>query len=436
VVVAVLFGGLVEYRSAFLTRRMGDFGVYVRGAWAVRTGKDLYTVTSDNNWHYNYPPLLAILLMPLADPPAGEAGGNMVPYKVSVAAWYVCSVLFLVVAIHLLASALEETAADRAARARRRYSRAWWYLRGGPLLACLPPTGHTLARGQTNTLLLLLLCGLIAELVRGRRLTAGLYLAGAICLKLFPAYLLLYPLWRRDGRCLAGCALGLIAGLLVVPGLVLGPGRTVQCYRALSSTLIAPALGLGEDESRRNEITALTSTDNQSFQAMIHYALYRDAATRPADASVPVRTAHWVIGAALTAATLAAARWRAPRGGLTEAVALGALILVMLLTSPVCHSHYFILGIPLVMALIAAEWARAPGGPVASLTTVPIGAGLLTLFTIQVAGDSVQLLVWRLRELGVAGYVTVLLWLVGCVTLRRLTAEAGVVAPLDCRAAA
>ena len=64
----VAFGVLVEVRSAFLKRRMGDLGCYLRGAWAVRTGADLYSVTDDNNWHYNYPALLAILMAPLADP--------------------------------------------------------------------------------------------------------------------------------------------------------------------------------------------------------------------------------------------------------------------------------------------------------------------------------------------------------------------------------
>src|SRR5258708_38371223 len=70
---AVLFGVFVEYRSAFLSRRMGDVDCYLRAAWAVRSGVDLYGLTEDNGWHYNYPPLYAILLTPLADPPSRDA---------------------------------------------------------------------------------------------------------------------------------------------------------------------------------------------------------------------------------------------------------------------------------------------------------------------------------------------------------------------------
>src|SRR5262249_4845534 len=64
----IVFGPLVELRSAFLKRRMTDLGVYLRAAWAVRSGDDLYTITEENGWHYHYLPLFAIVMTPLADP--------------------------------------------------------------------------------------------------------------------------------------------------------------------------------------------------------------------------------------------------------------------------------------------------------------------------------------------------------------------------------
>src|SRR5438876_9234519 len=105
-VVVVLFGVLVEMRSAYLTRRMGDLGVFLRTAWAVRTGQDIYTVTDNNGYHYHYPPLFAILLVPLADPPPGAERSWTVPYAVTVAIWYAFSVLCVVIAVHWLAGAL------------------------------------------------------------------------------------------------------------------------------------------------------------------------------------------------------------------------------------------------------------------------------------------------------------------------------------------
>ncbi len=37
----IVFGGMVEMRSAFLSRRMGDLGCYLRPAWAAWVGEDI-----------------------------------------------------------------------------------------------------------------------------------------------------------------------------------------------------------------------------------------------------------------------------------------------------------------------------------------------------------------------------------------------------------
>src|SRR5438874_4947304 len=95
-VAIVVFGALVENKSAFMERRMGDLGCYLRAAWAVRAGVSMYDVVDDNIWHYNYPPLYAILMTPLADPPAEVDHAGFVPYAVSAGIMYILNVLFLV----------------------------------------------------------------------------------------------------------------------------------------------------------------------------------------------------------------------------------------------------------------------------------------------------------------------------------------------------
>jgi len=175
----VLFGVAVEYRSAFLQRRMGDLDVYLRTAWAVRAGWDIYWIPDHNGWHYHYPPLFAILLTPLADPPPFADPAGYLPYPVTVAVWYVLSVLFLALGVHLLATALEATTLPTAHCPPATFSRRWWGLRVLPVLACLPAIGHTLMRGQVSLLLLLLLCGMAAATLRGRHWQSGIWLAGA-----------------------------------------------------------------------------------------------------------------------------------------------------------------------------------------------------------------------------------------------------------------
>src|SRR5262249_13702005 len=149
-VVVVLFGAAVVQRGAFLKMRRTDLGVFLRAAWAVRSGADLYGITDDKGLPYNYPPLLAILLTPFADPPPGVAMAGTVPFGLKVGAWYFISVMILVVAVHYLARALTNVLPGLAAKVGPAGSRWWWGLRVLPVLACLPAIGQGLGLGQVN----------------------------------------------------------------------------------------------------------------------------------------------------------------------------------------------------------------------------------------------------------------------------------------------
>jgi hypothetical protein len=413
VLLAVVFGGLVEMRSAFLTRRMTDLPCYLRGAWAVRSGTDLYQITDDNNWHYNYPPLLAILLVPLADPPAGADRAGTMPYPVTVALWYLFSVCCIAVASHSLAGALEQHASAGKTVAQHRGSRCWWALRLIPVLACLPPLAHSLMRGQVNPLVLALFCGMIAALLRGRSMRAGLFLAGAACIKVYPLFLLLYPLWRRDGRFLAGAALGLALGLGLVPAVTLGPSRAVSYYAEYCRVTLMPGIGAGADRSRADELTKLRATDSQSLLAALHNGLHPNRYLRPEDASPTLRRIQLATCALMTLVTLLAAGWRRPLAGPALPVFFGALILVMLLTAPVCHLHYFSLTLPLIMGLLVYRWQRhrdISGGP-----------AFIGLLTVNVIANTLPHLpvLEVLRDRCLTAYMALVLWGVAVVVLWR-----------------
>jgi hypothetical protein len=408
----VVFGGVVEFRSAFLKRRMGDLEVFLRAGWAVRSGADVYTILDSKGFHYHYPPLFAILMAPLADPPPGEHGWY-VPYAVSVGLWYVLSVLCLVPAVHGLASALEQSSPDPAVRAQPPGCRRWWLLRLLPLATCLPAVGSSLARGQVSVLLLLLLCGMAAALLRRRHAQAGLWLAGAICLKVIPVFLVLYPLYRRDWRCLAGCAAGLVVGLGVIPAAVFGPARTLAYYEEWTHVLVQPALGTGTDRSRAKELIDVTSTESQSFQAILHNTLHLERHTRPPQAAPWVVRTSWGLGAALTGLTLLLG-WRRPEGdGPASVLTLGALVVLMNLLSPVCHLHYFCLSVPLAMGLVAASWERNGGAR--------LGTATVLVLVVNGLANLVPHLPWcdLLRDTGLAMYGTLVLGLAGGVALWR-----------------
>lgn len=412
VVVLVAFGIIVEIRSAFQQTRKGDLNVFLRAGWAVRADADLYAVTDDNGFHYHYPPLLAILAAPLADAPAGEDRTGMVPYSVSVAVCYLLNLLLLAFAVHHLARALERTTAGRFRLTYPPGSRGWWALRWMPVLACLFPIGHTLSRGQVNLLLLALFAGFLADLLHDRPFRAGMWLAGAICIKIIPAFLLLLPLWRRDGRCLLGCAAGLVIGLAIVPAVVLGPNRTIDCYREMTHTVLLPGLGGGNDASRADELTNQTATEGQSILTALHNTLHPNPYARPPKASQTVRLISYALGGLLTLATLAAFG-RRPRAGLDVVLLFGLLVLDMLLLSPVCHLHYFSLALPLVTALMADRWQQRPGLSLDAWLLVVLGLNAVANLLPQLPDMAL------LRDCGGAMYGNLLVWVAGVVVLAR-----------------
>jgi hypothetical protein len=408
----VVFGGVVLLRSALLNRRMGDCNVFTRAAWAVRTGGDLYEVTDGNGFHYVYPPIFAILLTPLADAPAGKGREWMLPYPATVAIWYVLNLVFAALAMHVLASAFERGAWP-SGNTSLRCSR-WWRLRLWPLLACLPAVGHTLMRGQVGLLLLLLLCGMLAALMQRRSFQAGCWLAAAICLKVIPAFLLIYPLWRRDKRCLAGCAAGLAVGLLVVPAAVRGPRQTWADYRKWTAVVVLPAADAGQDQSRARELIDVTATDSQSISAAIHNTVFFERATRPRRSPAWIRVAALGLIAALTLATFCISTGAPPADARAAALAASSLIIVMLAASPVCHLHYLCLAAPLVMGLLASDWEQAG----AQGLSMRLGAMLALNIVCQAIPHFPGM--EAARDVGLAMYATLTLWLAGQFRLVRL----------------
>jgi hypothetical protein len=405
--VVAVFGVLVEIRTALQQTRKGDLNVFLRAGWAVRADADLYAVTDDNGFHYHYPPLLAILAAPLADAPAEADRTGMLPYAVSVAICYVLNLLLLAFAAHHLAGTLEQTMAGRFRLSGRSGCRGWWALRWLPVLACLLPIGHTLMRGQVNLLLLALFAGFLADLLRERNFRAGLWLAATICIKIIPAFLLLLPLWRRDGRCLAGCAVGLVVGLILIPVTVLGPVRTLECYREMTRTVLLPGMGGGDDASRADELTNQTATEGQSILTVLHNSLYPDLATRPPRATPVVRLVSLLLGGLLTLTTLTAFGWRHRAEGLDLVLFFGLLVLDMLFICPVCHLHYYSLALPLVTALMADRWQRHEG--------LSLGPWLLGLLAVFAAANFLPQLpnMTLLRDCGAAMYGTLLVWAAG-----------------------
>ena len=425
-VILPLLGAIVEKRSAFMVRRMGDLDCFLRAGWAVRHGADLYAVTSDNDWHYNYPPFYAILMTPLADPPRGEETAGHVPYVWSVLICYLISVFALLWSADVLATAIEEHSSDNAFRSEPTHCRRWWYLRLWPLLICCVPIGHTLMRGQVNLIVLALLCLALAGWVRGQSFRAGWWLASAICIKVIPAYLLVYPAWKRDLRALVGCGAGLLFGLVLLPLAVFGPEQTVTHYQTYGRVFLGPMFQVGDDDSRKEEIVGVNATDSIGVKNMLHNWMYPDRQTRPQDLHIGAKIAYLLLGFVMTLVVL----WPSADTPWRRLHQLAALIVLMTIFSPVSHSHYLAFCVPLTMMLIAWIWEGHDTITLPWWLAVLFAAFLGTQVAAQLPGLEV------LKDRCAAMFATLPLWALSVAQLWRDSPSPEVSAARDlCQAA-
>jgi hypothetical protein len=416
VLLMVAFGVITEIRSALLSFRHTDFNCYTHAGWAVRSGADLYGELAINGLPYTYPCTFAVLMVPLAEPPPWVPNdGTYVPFAVSVAVWYVLSVLFGAWAVHLLAGAVLPDAV--------RGSRRWWYARTVPFCVCIGGIGFSLGRGQVNVLLVAMFAAAFAAAVRGRRIASGAWLGAAIALKLIPAFLLLFPFVRREWRTGIGVAAALVVALGVIPVAVWGPSKTLELHEFfVRYVMLAGTTGKG-DQPVGKALTETTATDSQSFLAAIHHLRHRDLPReeRPLNASTDTRLAHVAISGVLTLITLIVAYRRLTPDPVDQLVFFGCLCGLLMVVTPVSHMHFYAFVLPLVSALWLRGLAQRPGTARADgwTTTALVAWGIAT---------ALPLFPWPffalLREVGFGAAATVGLWAVGLRAIGRTTRPA------------
>ena len=97
---------VVAWKTVWLGQ--GDVNVFFRAGWAVWTGYPLYQVTDQHGWTYHYPPTFALLMGPFANPlPDYLKPWWALPFPAAVVVWYLLNIVFLILAVHFWAVALE-----------------------------------------------------------------------------------------------------------------------------------------------------------------------------------------------------------------------------------------------------------------------------------------------------------------------------------------
>ena len=352
---ALIYGFIVECRATMTKKHNTDLGVYLAAAQAIRENGDVYT-TRYNRDHYMYPPFLAILLTHIVPAPDRPGQPTSEAFAITVNLWYDLSVLALAGAIFFLAKTLSSNAPESLTSASENW-RPVWTLRLLPVILCLHCLGRELQLGQIDLFLLFLVVMTMTAAAQGRSYQAGLWNAAAICLKVMPVLFLLFPLWRRDWRWLLSCLGGMVIGLVILPLALLGFDKTVKYTREYEADMVLPAInGKIVDHSRDGEMLNQNAVHNYSILGVMHNLEYisqpRDE--RPKQASVFNRHLALAVGVILSVLTLTATGFRRRISPTATIDCLAMLTAVMIIGSPVCQSYYFVLLIPLFMAVTFA----------------------------------------------------------------------------------
>lgn len=176
----VIFVFALNITTANSPLGLDAFDVYYQAAQNLLADRPIYNGL--DGWIYLYPPLLAQLLIPLA------WVGDIEFARV---VWLGVNVALLIVTLHSLSRYIPPS-----------YHKALWLT---PLLFI--PTWQAFYLGQITILMLALLTGVWVAHHAKKPELAGAILAFSIWIKVFPALLLFYFLWKRDWRVLWGVVL-------------------------------------------------------------------------------------------------------------------------------------------------------------------------------------------------------------------------------------
>ncbi len=377
---AVLFALSIASTIAFLVGNdYIDLLVYRMGARVLLDGGDIYgaipPVVDDFGLPFTYPPLAAVLFVPLA----------LLPVTLAKIVFGMVSVAALVVTLRLVLARVRPGLSDGA---------SWTVTAVAVAVALqLEPVRETVSFGQINLVLMALVA--LDVLAVKPKWPRGVLIGLAAAIKLTPAgFLLLFLLardWRTSARIVASAAGFSAAAYVLMP-----EASTRYWLHTLPDT---------------GRIGSAYYAANQSLKAVL-------ARFAPPD---PLETALWLGAAVITlVVAVVAIRFALARGALVLALLANAA--AVLLASPVSWSHHWVWVAPALLVL-TLEVLRAP-----TRKTVAVAAALGVIFLIGPhhllpAGDGREL-DWALPQHVIGSvYVTIaFVFLVALTRMRRDTA--------------
>jgi hypothetical protein len=268
-----------EHRSAFVR--------WQEQVVQLEQGVDIH-----QRFEYPNPPIMALLLFPLAKLPdvlANLGLSNAAGLTIAALCWY-----FIKAALTLLVLRWVFLLVERSERPF-------------PLWACvlvavlsLRPILSDLSHGNINLFILFLVVAALVCYVRGRELLCGLLIGLAIACKVTPALFLPYFAWKRSWKALIGSAAGLVLFLWpgVVPAAILGPEYNQRLVSSWYHDMVYPFVVEGKVTSEHHN----QSLPGLAARMLTHapsFSTYVDNQSTPTRydnlANLEPRTVAWLL---------------------------------------------------------------------------------------------------------------------------------------------
>ncbi len=220
---------------------------------------------------YNYPnpPIMALLLYPLARLPETAQRLGLSEHAASTLAalcWFYIKAGLTLLAFRWVFQFV----------AQRGHPFPLW-AKGVTVLLALRPIMSDLQHGNVNLFILFLVVAALSAYHRKRNVLAGIVLGLAIACKVTPALFVPYLVWKRSWKALGSCAAGLVLFLWpgVVPALLMGGERNEKHLVSWYYDMVYPFVIEGKVTSEHHNqslpgLVARLATHSPSFSTYVH----------------------------------------------------------------------------------------------------------------------------------------------------------------------
>jgi hypothetical protein len=341
---ALFVGVSVQYSLKVLDARNGVQSRSAIQRWREQllhldSGENIYA-----QFTYPNPPIMALMLRPIADlPPLAGA-----------LTWF-----YLKVAMALLAFAATFRVIETADAPFPPWAKAL------AVLVSLRPVVGDLSHGNVNLFILFLVVMMLYAFRHSWDLMAGVILALAIACKVTPALFVVYFLWKHAWRVLAGCAIGLVLFFGPIPALFLGWDQNAELLASWVRQMVTPFLvgGVVTSDHPNQSLPGLVA---RMLTASPSFSTYVNDIYTPVEyhnfLALDAGTAKWVVRGCMAAfAGLVVWSCRTPirvRGGWKLAAEAGIIAVGMLLFSERTWKHHCVM---LVVPFAVCSYAVATG---------------------------------------------------------------------------